>query len=57
MEKADENIHSTKHKYNHLFKAATLLTNFLHRCHQDFTIGVIDEHQDYLAQHGWDGDY
>jgi hypothetical protein len=57
MEKADENIHSTKQKYNHLFKAATILTNFLHRCHQDFTIEVIDEHQDYLAQHGWDGDY
>jgi hypothetical protein len=24
---------STKQKYNHLFRATTLLTNFLHRCH------------------------
>jgi hypothetical protein len=48
---------STKQKYNHLFKAATLLTNFLNRRHQDFTIEIIGEHQDNLAKHGWDGDY
>jgi hypothetical protein len=31
MEKADENIRLNKQKYNHLFWATTLLTNFLHR--------------------------
>jgi hypothetical protein len=48
---------STKQKYNHLFKATTFLTNFLHSHRQDFTIEIIGEHQDNLAEHGWDGDY
>jgi len=30
---------STKEKYSHLFRATTLLINFLYKCHQDFTIG------------------
>jgi len=50
-------FNSTKQKYNHLFKVATLLTNFLHKCCQDFTIKVIGEHQDNPAEHGWNGDY
>jgi len=50
-------FNSTKQKYNHLFKATTPLTNFLHRCCKVFNLEVIGEHQDYLAEHGWDGDY
>jgi hypothetical protein len=48
---------STKQKYNHLFGATTLLTNFLHKCCQDFMIEVIGEHQINHGEHGWDGDY
>jgi hypothetical protein len=48
---------STKQKYNHLFKATTFLTNFLHRRHQDFTIEIIGEHQNNLVEHGWYGEY
>jgi len=57
MEKADEIFDSTRQKYNHLFKATTLLTNFLHRCYHDFNREVISEHQDNLVEYGWDGDY
>jgi hypothetical protein len=35
----------TKEKVNHLFKAITLLTNFLHKHRQNFTFEVIGEHQ------------
>jgi hypothetical protein len=48
---------STKQKYNHLFRARTFLTNFLHRHHQNFMIEVIGEHQDNPAKHEWDGNY
>jgi hypothetical protein len=48
---------STRQKYNHLFKATTLLTNFLHRCYHNFNREVISEHQDNLVEYGWDGDY
>jgi hypothetical protein len=48
---------STKQKYNHLFRATTLLTNFLHRCHQDFMIEIIGEHQANPVEHGWGGNY
>jgi len=30
-------------KSNHLLRATTLLTNFLHRCRQDFMIEIIGE--------------
>jgi hypothetical protein len=48
---------SIKQNYNHLFKSTTLLTNFLRKCHQDFTVEVIGEHQDYFIEYEWDGDY
>jgi len=48
---------SIKQKYNHLFRATTLLTNFLHRCRQDFMIEIIGEHQANPVEHGWDGNY
>ncbi len=48
---------STKEKYSHLFITIALLTNFLHKHYQDFTIEVICEHHNDLAKHGWDGDY
>jgi len=48
---------STKQKYNHLLRAITLLTNFLHRHHQNFTIEIIGDHQDNPAEHEWDGNY
>jgi hypothetical protein len=43
----------TKQEYNHIFRAITLLTNFLHKHHQDFMIKVIGE----LGKHEWDGNY
>jgi hypothetical protein len=48
---------STKQKYNHLFRATTLLINFLHRRRQDFTIEIIGEHQENPIEHEWDGNY
>jgi hypothetical protein len=48
---------SIKEKYNHLFRIVTLLTNFLHMHHQDFTIEFFGEHHNDLTKHGWDGDY
>jgi hypothetical protein len=47
----------TKDKYNHLFKIITLLINFFHMCHQDFTLEVIGEHLDDLTKHGSNGNY
>jgi hypothetical protein len=47
---------STRHKYNYLFKATTLLINFLHRHHQDFMIEIIGEYPYNLVEQGWDGD-
>jgi hypothetical protein len=57
MEKVDEKISFNKTKVQSPFQGKTLLTNFLHRHHQDFTIEIIGEHQDNLAKHGWDGNY
>jgi hypothetical protein len=42
----------TKKKDNNLFRVTTLLTNFLHRHHHDFTFEVISEHLDDLVEHG-----
>jgi len=48
---------STKEKYNHLLKVVAILTNLLHRCHQNFTFEIIGEHHNDATKHGWDGDY
>ncbi len=45
---------STKLKYTHLFKAATIFTNVLHRHIMDFTFEVISHLNAQLANHGWD---
>jgi hypothetical protein len=57
MEKADEKISFNKTKVQSPFQGKTLLTNFLRRHHQDFTIEVIGEHQNNPTKHGWDGNY
>jgi hypothetical protein len=36
---------STKEKYNHLFIATTLLTNFLHMHCYDFIVEIVNKHQ------------
>ncbi len=48
---------STKPKYSHLFQAATLLINFLHRKHMDFTYEIIGDHDTNLITHGWARDF
>jgi hypothetical protein len=47
---------STKEKYSHLSRSTTLLTSFLHRRCQDFTIEIIGKHCNDPIEHGWDGD-
>ncbi len=42
---------STKEKYSHLFRAC-YITNFLHKCLQDFTFEIIGEHHNDPAKHG-----
>jgi hypothetical protein len=39
----------TKSKYNHLFCAILILTNFLHKCRMDFTYEIIDNQIENLA--------
>lgn len=48
---------ATKPKYNHLFRVAAILTNFIHRRRMDFTHVVVGEQLDPAQPHGWEGDY
>jgi hypothetical protein len=43
---------STKEKFSHLFKAITLLPNFLHKCRQDFIFKIIGECHNDPTEHG-----
>jgi hypothetical protein len=40
METIDENVWLYKFKYIVLFKIASILTNFLHKCWMDFTFEI-----------------
>jgi hypothetical protein len=42
---------STKDKYSHLFKVVVILTNFLHKCHFNFTYEVINDPIDDLINY------
>jgi hypothetical protein len=48
---------STKPKYAHLFRVATLLTNFLHMRRMDLTYEVVGDLIINPAEHGWVGDF
>jgi hypothetical protein len=48
---------STKLKYAHLFRATTLLINFLHMRCMDFTYEVVSDLIANPAEHGWVGDF
>lgn len=49
---------STMDKCNHLFEGAiSILINFLHKCHVNFTYEVIGNQVDDPFDYGWDGDF
>ncbi len=47
----------TKEKYNLLFQAITIINNFLHRCHLDFTYKTINDQIENPIDFKWDGDF
>ncbi len=56
MEKNHE-FFCTKDNYSHLFEVVVILTNFLHKCHFNFTYKVMSDPIDDLIDYGWDGDF
>lgn len=46
-----------KVKYDHLFWATTLMTNYLHHRHMDFANEVIGAHIINENEHGWEKYY
>jgi hypothetical protein len=48
---------STKPKYAILFKATTILINFMHKHRMDFTFEIIGEQLPDLVENGWDEDF
>jgi hypothetical protein len=47
----------TKEKYNTLFQAITIINNFLHKCHIDFTFKIINDQIEDPIDFKWDGDF
>jgi hypothetical protein len=47
----------TKEKYNTLFQAVTIINNFLHKCHIDFTFKIINDQIEDPIDFKWDGDF
>jgi hypothetical protein len=50
-------FYSTKLKYAHLFRAATLLINFLHKRRMDLTYDVVGDQIANWATRGWAKDF
>lgn len=48
---------NTKPKFPHLFRAACIMTNFLHRRRMDLHSENIGEQRTNVEEFGWDGDY
>jgi hypothetical protein len=48
MKRFMKSFDSTKDKYSHLFKIVVILTNFLGKCHFNFTHEIIDDPIDDL---------
>jgi hypothetical protein len=46
-----------KAQIHSFFHATTILTNYLHRCHMDFTYEVIGNQIQDPINYGWDGDF
>jgi hypothetical protein len=47
----------TKEKYNHLFLAIVILTNFLHKCHVNITYKVIGDQIEDPIDYSWYRDF
>ncbi len=43
---------STKSKYNHLFRVAFILTNFLHKCQMNLTYEIIGDQIENPTNYG-----
>jgi hypothetical protein len=47
----------TKGEYNHFFLVTTIVINFMHRHHMDFTYEVIGNQINNLTDYGQNGDF